>query len=172
MSANILLGYATTSGSTQEVAEKIAEALRERGLLVDCQPIRQVKTLNGYSAVILGAPLYMFHWHKDAMGFLSKNRQILTTLPVAVFALGPFHIDEKEFTDARATLDKELVKYPWLSPVAIEMFGGKFDPKALHFPYNLIPALKNMPPSDARDWNTIRTWANSLADKLQPALQG
>ena len=171
MSTSILVAYATLSGSTQQVAETIAVTLRERGLNVDCQPVRQVRKLDGYSAVVLGAPLYMFHWNKDALGFLSRNRQILTTLPVAIFALGPFHNDEKEFTDARAVLDKELVQFPWLSPIALEMFGGKFDPKALRFPYNLIPALKNMPPSDARDWDVIRTWTNDLASKLESTLQ-
>ena len=170
MSTSVLVTYASTSGSTQQVAETVAATLREHGLSVDCSPIRQVKKLDGYSAVILGAPLYMFHWHKDALGFLSRNRITLTTLPVAVFALGPFHADEKEFTDARASLDKELAKSPWFAPVAVEMFGGKFDPKALRFPYNLIPALKNMPPSDARDWEAIRTWANNLPPKLEPAL--
>lgn len=169
MSTSILLTYATLSGSTAEVAEKIAETLRQRGVTVDCRPIRQVKSLEGYAAVILGAPLYMFHWNKDAMSLLSRYRQKLATLPVAVFALGPFHIDEKEFTDARATLDKELTKFPWLAPVAKEMFGGKFDPKTLKFPYNVIPGLKTMPPSDARDWDAIQKWAEDLAGKLQTA---
>ncbi len=170
MSASILLAYASPSGSTKQVAEAIAATLREGKLAVDCQLVRQVRKLDGYTAAILGAPIYMFHWNKDALGFLSRNRQILTTLPVAIFALGPFHNDEKEFTDARAVLDKELAQFSWLSPIAVEMFGGRFDPQALRFPYNLIPALKNMPPSDARDWDAIRAWANNLVPKLDPAL--
>ena len=65
-------------------------------------------------------------------------------------------------------LDKELLKFPWFTPVAIEIFGGKFDPATLSFPYNLLPALKQMPPSDARDWTAIRAWALGLAAQLQP----
>ncbi len=170
MSASVLVGYATRYGSTQEVAEAVAATLRERGLEVDIQPMRQVRTLEGYRAVVMGAPLYMFHWHKDALHFLERHREALTQRPVAIFALGPFHAEEKEFQEARKQLDNELAKFPWLTPRAIAIFGGKFDPQKLTFPHNLIPALKNMPASDVRDWTVIRAWANDLVAQFQPAL--
>ena len=167
MSASILVGFATRTGSTQEVAEAIAAALREGGLAVDCRPLKEVQTLERYTAVVLGAPLYMFRWHKDAKRFLSRHRQALMERPAAVFALGPFHDDAKERQDARAQLDKELLKFPWLAPVAAEVFGGRHDPAKLTFPHNLIPALKQMPASDIRDWTAIRAWAIELTAKLQ-----
>jgi menaquinone-dependent protoporphyrinogen oxidase len=170
MSASILVAYATRYGSTQEVAEAVAATLRERGLEVDIRPMRQVRILNQYGAVVLGAPLYMFHWHKDALQFLARHREALLSRPVAIFALGPFHAEEKEFQGSREQLNKELAKFPWLTPAAIAIFGGKFDPQKLTFPHNLIPALKNMPASDVRDWTAISAWANDLAAQFQPAL--
>ena len=53
------------------------------------------------------------------------------------------------------------------APVAIEIFGGKFDPERLRLPMNLIPALRRMPASDARDWTAIRGWASGLVTMLQ-----
>ena len=108
MSASVLVAYVTSYGSTQEVAEAVAATLRERELVVDIQPMRKVRTLAEYDVVVLGAPLYMFRWHKSARHFLSRHREALTERPVAVFALGPFHDDEKEWQDARRQLDKEL----------------------------------------------------------------
>jgi menaquinone-dependent protoporphyrinogen oxidase len=168
MSTSILVGYATRSGSTQEVAETIAATLREDGLVVVCQPIKNVRSLEGHGAVVLGAPLYMFRWHEDAKRFLSRHQAALRARPAVVFALGPFHEDAKEFQDARSQLDKELLKFPWFAPIAIQIFGGKFDPATLRFPMNLIPALKQMPASDIRDWTAIRAWASGLAAQLQP----
>jgi menaquinone-dependent protoporphyrinogen oxidase len=170
MSSTVLVAYATRYGSTQEVAEAVAATLRERGLAVDIQPMRDVRTLDQYRAVVLGAPLYMFHWHKDALHFLARHRAALTTRPVAIFALGPLHAEEKEFQEVRGQLDKELAKFPWLTPAAIEIFGGKFDPEKLTFPHNLVPALKNMPASDVRDWTAIHAWASDLAAQFQPAI--
>ena len=164
MPASILVAYATKYGSTQEVAEAVAATLRESGLEVDIQPMRKVRTLAGYRAVVLGAPLYMFHWHKDALRFLSQHREALTERPAAIFALGPTHDDEKERQDSRAQLDKELAKFPWLTPVALEMFVGKYDPAKLRFPVNLFAGKE--PASDLRDWTAIRVWASNLAAKL------
>lgn len=168
MSNKILVAYATRYGSTQGVAEQIATTLREQGLEVDLMRLHEVKSLADYSAVVMGAPLYMFRWHKDALHFLSRNRDALLKMPVAIFALGPWHDEEKDWQEVRGQLDKELKRFPWLQPQAIEIFGGKFDPEALTFPHNLIPALKNMPACDIRDWDKIRAWAIGLAEQFQP----
>jgi menaquinone-dependent protoporphyrinogen oxidase len=166
MASKILVSFATRSGSTQEVAEAVATAFRDAGKVVDLQPMRNVQTLIGYRLVILGAPLYMFRWHKDARAFLSRHKEVLKSISAAVFALGPFHNEEAEWQGVRAQLDKELAKFPWFIPVAREVFGGKFDPKNLRFPMSLIPAIRKMPASDIRDWTAIRTWAHDISTKL------
>src|SRR5512141_581461 len=98
MEEKILVTYASTHGSTQEVAEVVAETLRQGGQTVNLQPVRKVRTLEGYTAVVLGAPIYMFHWHTDVLHFLSQHRKVLTgAVPVAIFTGGPFSTgDEKE----------------------------------------------------------------------------
>ncbi len=170
MSASVLVGYATKYGSTQEVAEAIAATLREGGLEVDLQAMQKVRSLDGYRAVVLGAPLYIGRWHKDAQRFLSQHQQGLTQRPVAVFALGPLTADEKERQGSRSQLDTELAKFPWLKPVAVELFVGRYDPKKLRFPDTLIAALPasplhQMPATDLRDWTAIRAWAHHLAQR-------
>ena len=171
MSTSVLVGYATRYGSTQEVAEVIATTLRESGLAVDILPLRDVRTLAGYKAVVMGAPLFMFKWHKEALSFLSRHREALIARPVAVFALGPTHepYDEEEWKDSRAQLNKELAKFPWLTPVALEMFGGKYDPEYLRFPLKMFAGEE--PASDIRDWKAIRSWASNLAENLSPSGQ-
>lgn len=166
MKTRVLVGYATRYGSTREVAETIAEAVRGAGLDAEVQPLRQVRSLEGYGAVVIGAALYMYHWHKDARRFLARHRAALAERPVALFALGPTHDphDDKEWLDSRAQLDQDLAQFPWLKPVAIGLFGGKFDPAALRFPLNKLAG--SAPASDIRDWTAIRAWAVEVARLL------
>lgn len=167
MSSAVLVGYGSRYGSTQEVAEAVAETLREEGLAADVRPLREVRSLDAYDAVVLGAPLFMFRWHKDALAFLARHQRVLLERPVAVFALGPTHdpYEEKEWQDSRSQLDKELSKFPWFRPVVLEMFGGKYDPAYLRFPLNLMAG--KAPASDLRDWAAIRAWARTLPHSLR-----
>jgi menaquinone-dependent protoporphyrinogen oxidase len=173
MSASILVTYATRYGSTQQVAEAIAAALRKRGLEVALQPAREVQTLVGTRAVVIGAPLYFGALHKDAQRFLTQHQERLASLPVALFALGPttYPRKEEEWQAVRDQLDQQLGKVAWLAPVAVELFGGKYDPARLRFTDRLIaglPAspLHGVPASDLRDWAAIDAWANDVAAQL------
>src|SRR3712207_8851025 len=109
MSAPVLVVYATRYGSTQEVAEAVATMLRVRGLEVDIQPMQEVRTLEGYRAVVMGAPLYIGRWHKDAQRFLLEHREALMNRPVAIFALGPLGTDEQEIREARNEIGRAHV---------------------------------------------------------------
>jgi menaquinone-dependent protoporphyrinogen oxidase len=166
MSVKVLVVFATEYGSTREVAEALAAALREKGVETDLQPAREVRSLAGYTAAVVGAPLMMYRLHKDAHKFLSRNRQSLEKLPAAVFALGPVHDphDAKEWQGSREQLKKELDKLPWFKPVSVELFGGRFNPALLRFPLNKLAGSE--PASDIRDWKAIRAWADFILETL------
>jgi menaquinone-dependent protoporphyrinogen oxidase len=154
---NVLVAYASKRGSTQEVAEAVAATLREHGLSVDLQPASAVRTLAPYEGVVLGGALYTGRWHSDARAFLQQHRHVLTTKPVAVFAMGPRTLDDHEVAASRIQLDKALAKTPRVTPTSVAIFGGVVDPAQLRFPFNRIPA------SDARDWDAIESWAAEVA---------
>jgi menaquinone-dependent protoporphyrinogen oxidase len=153
----VLVAYATRYGSTHEVAEAIAEVLRERCVNADVCAAEEVESLEGYDGVVLGGGIYMGRWHRNARGFARHFAVELGRLPVAVFALGPVddvpeHIagSEKQFRRALGTLPFEAF--------ATALFGGAIDPRKLSFPFNHMQA------ADVRDWEVIRRWALRLAD--------
>ena len=154
---HVLVAYASKHGSTREVAETVAVVLRERGLDVAVEPAGAVATVDGYSAVVLGAALYMGQLHKDALSFLKTHGRALREIPFAVFAMGPKTPADEEIADSRAQLERGLSQTPELRPSSIAVFGGVVDPAKLHFPLNRLPA------SDARDWDAIAAWADEVA---------
>jgi menaquinone-dependent protoporphyrinogen oxidase len=156
-SPHLLLAYATKHGSTQEVAESIAKTLAASGHEVDVRAAADVRDLGGFDGVILGGALYMGRWHGEAVGFLERHRDALATIPIAVFAMGPHTLADKDVAASRLQLDKALAKVPDVSPSAVAIFGGVVDPTTLRFP------LSRMHASDARDWQAIAAWADDVA---------
>ncbi|HEV7133810.1 MAG TPA: flavodoxin domain-containing protein [Gaiellaceae bacterium] len=157
----LLIAYASKHGSTLDVAETIGAAIRETGVRVSLHEASGVEGLEEYDAVILGAPIYMGRWHRDAHRFLRRHAGELEATPFAVFALGPLHDDPAEWTKARAVLSSALEGRP--APAAVEVFGGKIDPAELRFPFSKMPA------GDVRDWTAIDAWALRLPALLAPA---
>lgn len=172
--SHILIAYTTTHGSTTGVAEAIADAIRAHGATAEVARMKDIKTVDVYTAVVAGAPIYIGDWSAEAKNFFKHYRASLSQRPVAVFALGPTEPkDEKpdDFKEGQQQFDAILAKFPWLHPVDTALFVGAFDPQNLSFPYslaNLIPAnpLKSMPATDNRDWDAIYAWVETLAPKL------
>jgi len=154
----ILVTYATKKGSTREVAEAVALRLEGHGLSTTLLPAAEIDELDDFDAVVVGGALYTGRWHADARRFLKEFREPLAGMLIAVFALGPLTTTEDDVAGARKQLDHALEKTPELEPVAVAIFGGVVAPDKLHFPFSRMPA------SDARDWDEIRAWADTLAD--------
>jgi menaquinone-dependent protoporphyrinogen oxidase len=156
-SASVLVAYGSRNGSTQEVAEAIADVLRMHGRSVDVRAAGDVRDVATYGTVVLGGALYTGRWHKDARRLLRRLRTDLGTRDLAVFAMGPRTLDEAEVSASRAQLDRALARAPELHPEWVAIFGGVIRPERLRFPLNWMPAC------DARDWSAIRDWAANVA---------
>jgi menaquinone-dependent protoporphyrinogen oxidase len=152
----VLVAYASRNGSTRDVAEAVAQALRTQGAQVELRLARQVREpVADRDLVVLGAPIYSGRWHTDAHRFAKRHRADLEAIPVAVFGMGPRNDTGEAWQQARGQLDRALAKRSWLHPVAIAVFGG-VDP----------PGRRPSPGRDLRDWDAIRAWAQSLPATL------
>lgn len=112
----LLVAYGTKHGSTREVAEAIAERLREGEREVELRCAADVEDPTPYDGVVLRGALYFGRWHEDAARFLLRHRRELSELPVAVFGMGPKTAEAEDVAESRAQLDKALQKASEVEP--------------------------------------------------------
>lgn len=160
MAPSILVTYATKHGSTREVAEAISRTLEDEGLGVHVKPVVDVEDPGAYDGVVLGAALYMGRPHADARRFLKRYHTALSTIPVAVFAMGPLTTDTDDVAGSEKQLDRALAAVSDIVPVSTAIFGGVVKPDELHFPFSQWKA------SDARDWTAVEQWAREVGSLL------
>jgi menaquinone-dependent protoporphyrinogen oxidase len=174
MLPELLIAYATRAGSTAEVAEAMGVSLREAGVMVEVQPMHLVESLQGWKSLILGAPLYVGHFPSEFHKFFTLHHEALTTLHPWCFVLGPTRDVPKDFEAARDQAEKQLKRYPWFGPRELRVFGGKWDPNTMGFPFNLLRRLPGnpmakIPAMDVRDWAAIQQWAADIARQVKSA---
>ena len=174
MLPELLIAYTSRAGSTAEVAEALGESLREAGILVEVGPMSQVESLQGWKALILGAPLYIGRFPRVLNKFFHRHREGIELLRPWCFVLGPTQDVSKDFEAARIQAEKQFKKYPWFHPAELRILGGKWDPNTLPFPFSLLrrlPAnpMSKIPASDIRDWAAIREWAKAIARQVKSA---
>ena len=85
----VLVSAASRHGATAEIAQAIGQALSEQGLTVTVVPPGEVRSLDGYDAVIIGSAVYMGHWLDPAKELVNRFHEALTDRPVWLFSSGP-----------------------------------------------------------------------------------
>ncbi len=157
----MLVAYATKMGSNREIAEAIAAVLREHDLEADVRSVRDVRTPDGWDAVVLGSALYAAHWQRDANRFVARNREALAARRVWVFSSGPL---DRSLADADLPITPNAAEI--LAGVPYEghrTFGGLLRPDAEDVDPQI---LRTHAVGDFRDWTSIRSWAAAIANAL------
>ena len=171
MTNKVLVTYATCTGTTVGVAEAIGRTLSEGGALVDVMPMREVKNLSTYRAVVAGSAIQDKKWLPEALQFVQTRRTELASKPFAAFlvcmtlAMRNGESYRPFVADFMAPV-RALVK-----PVSEGLFAGALD-------ISKVPTLRDRlmfrlsvlfgvwSEGDHRDWSAIRSWAESLPPKL------
>jgi menaquinone-dependent protoporphyrinogen oxidase len=169
----ILVTYATAAGSTGEVAEAVAKALREGGTTVDVRRAKGTTDLSGYDAVVLGSGVRAGRTYAEAGQFLATHQSALQQMPVAGFVVclaardsAVTDVDVPGCPEAEGYLDAMFAQ-AGVEPVSKGLFAGSVDyaklPRLLGW---ILKGLKKEPGGDYRDWAAIEAWASRLAQAL------
>jgi menaquinone-dependent protoporphyrinogen oxidase len=160
----VLVVYASRHGSTAGIAERIGTRLADCGAAVELRHVDQVEVLDGYEAVVFGAPVYDQAWPPEATRFVDRHRDVLAARPLWLFSVASFG-DTKRFigpltrkepagiVELRAALGAREYRvfegviykhqWPFWSRLVFHAFGGRF--------------------GDHRDWPVIDAWADQIA---------
>jgi menaquinone-dependent protoporphyrinogen oxidase len=154
MSGRNLVAYASRKGSTAGIAQAIGKELTSEGYAVDVSEMKSVRSLEGYNAVVIGAPVYT----GDVAAFVTANKDGLSRLPVAGFVTGIAPVYPKT-GDVQGFIDQFVTALTPISPVAVTMFAGSLDAGKMNFFERSLTSLMKVPTGDFRDWDAIAAWA-------------
>ena len=156
-----LVTYVTRAGSTAEVAHSIAEVLTSHGAAVDVLPLKEVASLQGYQAVVLGSAVRMGAWLPEAVKFVEQNREALDRVHSAFFAVHLMNLGEDE-TSRQARLAYLDPVRKLMKPCKEAFFAGVGDWKKVTFLEKMMAKMVKAPEGDFRNWPVIRSWAEEL----------
>jgi menaquinone-dependent protoporphyrinogen oxidase len=157
----ILVVYASRYGSTGEIAEEIAEVLKESGVEVSVSNVLDVEAVSGYAGVVIGSPIYMGKWLPEAVDFVKNFQNDLRRVPVAVFAAG-FSMKEPTEQNRESGRGAISVIRPYVHPFDIGIFAGKLAFEGLSGADAEIIKMAGVMEGDFRDWDEIAAWAGDL----------
>jgi len=159
----VIVASASKHGSTEGIAQAIAERLSQLGH--DAQAIRvsDVVDLSGTEAVVLGSAVYAGSWMKEATEFAQAHAEVLSGMPLWLFSSGPLGTEVHDDEDQPRQL-AELTST--LRPKEHCTFFGALDHAKLGFGERMMVKAVKAPEGDFRDWSAISRWADGISQEL------
>jgi menaquinone-dependent protoporphyrinogen oxidase len=139
---------------------------------VDVRPMRDVRDIAPYRAVVAGSAILWAKWLPEAMEFLRDFQASLTQKPFAAF-LVCMTLAMRNGEKYRPDVAKWLMPVrAVVSPVSEGLFAGTLDIGKIpsfgdRLKFRLSVIFGVWSEGDHRDWDAIREWANGLVSLLQ-----
>jgi menaquinone-dependent protoporphyrinogen oxidase len=171
MNKRILVTYASRTGTTAEVAAAICRILSESGARVEILPMQEVKDLAPYEAVIAGSAIRAARWLPEAVQFIRAHQATLSHKPFAMYTvcITLAMADTEQYRSAVSGWTAPVRAI--VPPLSEGLFAGMLDFDKLPFNWETLKlratvAMGIFPRGDRRDWNAVRSWAESLKPML------
>jgi menaquinone-dependent protoporphyrinogen oxidase len=158
----VLVAVASQHGSTQGIAEAIADELRAEGLAADLTDVKDVVDIVGYDAVVLGSAVYIGKWMPEARRFVERHQARLAAVPVWLFSSGPLGDEPKPGDDDVRIADLIAMT----NARDHRVFSGRLEKEDLSLREKLVVRMVHAPLGDYRDWDAIRGWARGIGAAL------
>jgi menaquinone-dependent protoporphyrinogen oxidase len=162
MTTKVLVAYGTKNGSTGGIADMIATELLTAGITADARPAAEVRSVDGYDAVVLGGALYAGRWHRDARRFARRYATALRDRPVWLFSSGP--LDDSADTRDIPAVGQAARAAGQLDARQHVTFGGRLAGDAKGFLARSM--VRGGRGGDFRNPDRIAAWARSIASAL------
>lgn len=167
MAQHILVTYASRTGTTAGVANEIGKALVDDGLTVDVLPMKDVKSLAPYHAVVAGSAIQAAQWLPEAVQFIRTHQTELKHVPVAIFSVCMTLAMPNAEKYRQGVADWVQPVRVLVRPVSEGLFAGALDVSKVpslgdRIKFKMSVVMGVWKEGDHRDWNAIRTWANEL----------
>src|SRR5438105_3115092 len=141
----ILVAYASKHGSTQGIAERIAEKLRQLGKEALARPVEAVEDPGSYEALVIGSAIYYGSWLKEATEWVHRNQAVLAKLPTWLFSVGPLGTEVKDAEQQ----PKEMAEFRQaIRPREQRVFFGALDHYRLSFAERMMVKAVRAPEGD------------------------
>jgi menaquinone-dependent protoporphyrinogen oxidase len=124
----VLIAYISKTNTTKEIGEHIKVALQNEEVSVDVLSFDEVKNIEDYNAVIVGAPINGMMWLPEATEFVIVNKDYLSKVPAAYYFVSYLFKNGRKMW--RKAIDKSLKKpISAVKPVAVGKFTGRVEKK-------------------------------------------
>ncbi|MCL2854748.1 MAG: flavodoxin domain-containing protein [Defluviitaleaceae bacterium] len=117
-----LILYATKHGATKEIAERLANQMKDAAI---CDMKGQIPPIGDFDCIVIGSSVYASKIRKEAAKFLAENIDVLYTKRVGIFLSGLLESQEywQENFPPRLLADAKAAAF----------MGGIFNPKKTNF---------------------------------------
>ncbi|MCB9451287.1 MAG: hypothetical protein H6672_07590 [Anaerolineaceae bacterium] len=169
---NVLLAYATTHGSSAEIAQFMSKVLQEKGHTAKVVNVEHINTIENYGAFILGSPIYAGNWMPEFSTFLKAFGSRMAAHPVYLWVSCIRVLEE----NGQEHVLEFYLQHDLLREVKVReaaTFAGKLNLEetdwnerwtlAARYDGGTWPSSFN---GDFRNWEEIRQWTERVAEEL------
>ena len=167
--ASILVCYGTGEGQTAKVADRIGEALTERGhdlTVVDAADRPSDLSVADFDAVLVGSSIHMGTQESTVRSFAEDNRDALAARPSGFFQVSlSSAVEDPEGQAEAAKYVEDLIAETDFHPDRIGLFGGALRYSKYGFLKRLM--LKRIAKDATGDTDTSRDYEYTDWDEVE-----